>query len=132
MGGDEIMIAIGIGCRRGAAKDAVVEIVQQALSRIAVGDDATALFSVEEKRGEAGLVAAAAALQLPLTFLSRAALRDVAAHVENPSRFAEAALGLASVSEAAALAGAGRDAVLILPRIVGDGVTGAAARGGGR
>ncbi len=132
MGGDEIMIAIGIGCRRGAATAQVLDILREVLSRIGAGADDVTLFSVEDKRDEAGLAAAAAALQLPLTFLPRAVLRDVAAHVENPSRHAEAALGLASVSEAAALAGAGHGAVLILPRIVGDGVTGAAARGGGR
>jgi cobalt-precorrin 5A hydrolase len=132
MGGDKTMIAFGIGCRRGVAKHQVLEIIRQALARLDLGGEATALFSVEDKNDEAGLLAAAADLQWPLTFLPRTALQEVEAYIATPSLYAEAALGLASVSEAAALAGAGRDAVLILPRIAGDGVTCAVARGGGR
>jgi len=132
MGGDEIMIAFGIGCRRGVAKEQVLDIVRQALIRVDLRGEAMALFSVEDKNGEAGLLAAAAELQWPLTFLSRAALQEFEAYIAAPSPHAEAALGLASVSEAAALAGAGRDAVLVLPRIAGDGVTCAAALGGGQ
>ncbi|WP_297296762.1 cobalamin biosynthesis protein [uncultured Methylovirgula sp.] len=123
------MIALGIGCRRGVAKDEVLDIVREALVRVNLGGEAMALFSVEDKHSEAGLLAAAAELRLPLTFLPRAALQDVEAYIATPSPHAEAALGLASVSEAAALAGAGEGGVLILPRIAGDGVTCAAALG---
>jgi cobalt-precorrin 5A hydrolase len=132
MGGDEIMIAIGIGCRRGVGKELFVEMIQQALSQVGDANALIELFSIEDKRDETGLLAAAADLHLPLRFLSRAALQSVEASVVTPSRHAEAALGVASVSEAAALAGAGHDAVLVVPRIVGQGVTCAVARGGGR
>jgi cobalt-precorrin 5A hydrolase len=132
MGGDKIMIAFGIGCRRGVAKAQVLDIIREALVRVNLSGEAMALFSIEDKRDEAGLLAAAADLQWPLTFLPRAALQEVEAHIATPSPHAEAALGLASVSEAAALAGAGRDAVLVLPRIAGEGVTCAAALGGGQ
>ena len=126
------MIAFGLGCRRGAAKDAILEIVRRALSRTGTDDEEIALFSVEDKRDETGLIEAAADLHMPLSFLPRAALRDVETLIVTPSHHAEAVLGLASVSEAAALAGAGRGATLILPRVTGDGVTCAVARGGGR
>jgi cobalt-precorrin 5A hydrolase len=132
MGGDETMIAIGIGCRRGIAKESFVEMIQQALSRIGDAAEVIELFTIEDKHDEAGLLAAAVDLHLPIRFLSRTVLQSVEASIVTPSRKAEATLGVASVSEAAALAGAGRDAVLIMPRIVGQGVTCAAARGGGR
>jgi cobalt-precorrin 5A hydrolase len=132
MGGDEIMIAVGIGCRRGLAKESFVEIIRQALSVIEDANEVIELFSIEDKYDEAGLLAAAADLHLPIRFLSRIALQSVEASVVTPSRKAETALGVASVSEAAALAGAGRDAVLILSRIAGQGVTCAVARGEGR
>jgi cobalt-precorrin 5A hydrolase len=132
MGGDETMIAIGIGCRRGIAKESFVEMIQQALSRIGDAAEVIELFTIEDKHDEAGLLAAAVDLHLPIRFLSRTALQSVEASIVTPSRQAESALGVASVSEAAALAGAGRDAVLIMPRIAGQGVTCAVARGDGR
>jgi cobalt-precorrin 5A hydrolase len=132
MGGDEIMIAIGIGCRRGIAKESLVEMIRQALSLIGSASEVIELFTIEDKHDEAGLLAAATDLRLPIHFLPRLALQSVEGGVVTPSRHAEAALGVTSVSEAAALAGAGRDAVLIVPRIAGKGVTCAVARGGGR
>ncbi|HEY0147121.1 MAG TPA: cobalamin biosynthesis protein [Methylovirgula sp.] len=126
------MIAIGIGCRRGIAKEAFVEMIRQALSLIGDAAGVVELFTIEDKHDEAGLLAAAADLRLPIRFLSRAALQSVEASVVTPSPQAETAFGVASVSEAAALAGAGCGAVLIVPRIVGQGVTCAVARGGGR
>jgi cobalt-precorrin 5A hydrolase len=132
MGGDEIMIAIGIGCRRGAAKEAIVEIVQQVLSRLDLKDQVVELFSIEDKHDEAGLVTAAAELCLPIEFLSRAVLRHVEDGIATRSPKAEAEFGLTSVSEAAALAGAGRNAELLVPRIANHGVTCAVGRGAGR
>jgi cobalt-precorrin 5A hydrolase len=132
MGGDKAMIAIGIGCRRGARKDAIIALVREVLVGAAIANESIELFSVEDKQDETGLIEAAAHLQIPLRFLSRAALRHVEAAVVTPSRYAEAAVGVVSVSEAAALAGAGRDARLVVARMTGDGVTCAVARGGGR
>lgn len=132
MGGDEIMIAVGIGCRRGAAADAIVDIVRHALARANHNSEAIELFTIDDKRDEAGLLAAAAKLRLPLTFLPRAVLQDVEDRVVMPSRQAKAAFDVPSVSEAASLAGAGRDAVLIVARIARQDVTCAVARGDGK
>jgi cobalt-precorrin 5A hydrolase len=126
------MIAIGVGCRRGATKNSIIAAVQDTLSAIFVGDDALELFSVEDKRDELGLIDAATALGVPLEFLPRASLRRVDKAIVTPSHRAVAALGLTSISEASALVGAGRGAMLIMPRIVCQGVTCAAARGEGR
>ena len=56
-------------------------------------------------------------LDMPLTFLPREALAAQMEHVQTKSLKAERLYGLASISEAAALAGAGAGAKLILPRI---------------
>ncbi len=132
MGGDEIMIAVGIGCRRGTTADLIIEIVRHALARAGKNGEAIELFTIDDKRDEAGLLAAAAELRLPLTFLSRTALQGVEDRIVTLSRQAKAAFDVASVSEAASLAGAGRDAVLVVARIARQDVTCAVARGDGR
>lgn len=132
MGGDKAMIAIGIGCQRGAKKEAIMRLVRDVVATAGIEDERVALFSIEDKRSEAGLIEAAAALQWPLRFLPRSALRQMATAVVSPSRHAQALFGVTSVSEAAALAGAGHEASLLLPRVAGDGVTCAIARGAER
>ena len=128
------MIAIGIGCRRGASQAAITTMIERARA-LALAQrlgESVRLFSIEAKSGEAGLVGAAQAMGLPLEFLPAGALRAVEDKIATPSPQAKAALGVASVSEAAALAGAGRDARLVVKRMIGDGVACAVARGSGR
>lgn len=84
--------------------------------------DAT-LFTSEEKRAEQGMVAAATALRVPLVFLSHAVLAAAAARCRTRSARVEAMIGLPSLAEAAALAGAGRGSRLVLERISQSGVT---------
>jgi len=110
------MIAIGLGCRKNCSGGEIAALVRGALAQIeAIGD--TALFTVWDKKDEAGMVEAAALLAMPLTFLPRAALAANMADVQTRSLKAERLYSLASISEASALAGAGRGARLILPRI---------------
>jgi len=126
------MIAIGIGCRRGASQEAIRAMIEQALAQVRDLREQTHLFSIEAKSGEAGLVGAAKALNLPLEFVSHESLREAHSKIATRSPFVEARFGVGSVSEAAALAGAGQDARLLAPRIACDGVTCAVARGSGR
>jgi cobalamin biosynthesis protein CbiG len=132
MGGGQAVIAIGIGCRRGASQAAIAAMIERALAQAQSLGESVRLFSIEAKSGEAGLVGAAQAMNLPLEFLPAASLREVEDKIATPSRHAAAAFGVASVSEAAALAGAGRGARLVAPRMVGGGVAGAVAQGWGR
>ncbi len=112
------MIAIGIGCRRKCRAEDIVTLVRDALATLpGTGDVVTGLFSVADKRGEPGLAAAAAALGLPLVFLDRSMLQLVAGGARTRSRRVEEMFGLPSVAETAALAGAGRGAVLLVPRL---------------
>lgn len=126
------MIAIGIGCRRGASKAEITTAIQEALAEAQISGEPTSLFSIDAKRDEAGLTGAAAALGLPLQFFSVEALRMVEDRIATRSAQAEMRFGIASVSEAAALIGAGRDATLVKPRVAGASVTIAIARGSGR
>jgi cobalt-precorrin 5A hydrolase len=120
------MIAIGVGCRCGTSADAIETLVRQALTR-APSTGTRSLFTIEDKSSEPGLVEAAGRLGLALVFVTRAALRDQAPRIQTPSPHSEARFGVPSVAEAAALAGAGPHAALIVPRITRAGVTCAVA-----
>ena len=119
-------VAVGIGCRRGIAAGPIVALVRETLANFSVSTENAALFTVDAKRDEPGLAQAAEALGLPLNFLPRETL----AAVETPTRSerAKTLFGVSSVAEAAALVGAGKGAVLIVPRVARDNVTCALAR----
>jgi cobalt-precorrin 5A hydrolase len=115
-------IAIGVGCRLGCGPEIIETLVRQALERVPNIAPA-GLFTIDDKRGEPGLAEAARRLGLDLILLPRAALRDQAPFVQTRSRRSESQFGVPSVAEAAALAGAGRGAVLLVARIAQNGAT---------
>lgn len=120
-------LIVGLGCRRGVAEAAVLAAVQESLNQAGVSlAEVRLLASVDVKREEAGLVAAAATLGLPLRFLSSAEIRNCARPVTE-SAAARRHLDLPAVAEPAALL-AGRRTTLLLPRLVHKGVTVAIAR----
>jgi cobalt-precorrin 5A hydrolase len=116
------MIAIGVGCRKNCTGAEIAALVSQALQNIDIKGQSY-LFTVIDKQNESGLHEAARMLNLSLTFLPREALAARMDQVQTKSLKAERLYGLASISEAAALAGAGNCAKLILPRIVSAGAT---------
>jgi cobalt-precorrin 5A hydrolase len=121
------MIVAGIGCRRAVSADAIVALARDASDRIAGRLD---LLAVPEfRREEVGIAEAAAALGLPICWIAHAALKGEQGRCLTRSVRAEAEVGLASVAEAAALAAAGPDSRLILPRIASGSVTLALAEG---
>jgi len=120
-------VAVGIGCRKDCAADAIEALVRQALDQ-AADTVPSGLFTVADKKGEPGIVEAARRLALGLTYLSRDALRARAADIQTRSPHAERVLDIPSVAEAAALVGAGPGSVLIVPRIAAGGATCAVAR----
>lgn len=117
-------LAIGIGCRHGVSAVAIIRLVSMATAGLA---PAAGLFTIEDKREEAGLRAAATSLSLPLVFLSREALAAMADRIATPSSAALARFGVPSVAEAAALAAFGGRTRLIVPRRAEEGVTVAVA-----
>ena len=118
-------LAVGVGCRSGVSADAVARLVREALDR--VEGEPFGLFTAAAKQGEAAIADAAALLGLPLVHLPEAVLKGAADRAVTRSARVEALLGVPSVAETAALAGAGPAGRLALPRISAEGVTCAVA-----
>jgi cobalt-precorrin 5A hydrolase len=122
-----VSAAIGIGCRRRVAASAIIDLVREALARLASPPDRVRLFTIERKADEAGLIEAATTLgydliALPEGQLARASA-DLLARGVRPSARARDLVGIDSVAEAAALLGAGPRAALVAPRMAANGVT---------
>jgi hypothetical protein len=94
------------------------------------GEIAPFIFTIESKKDEAGLCEAALLLGTRIVFLPLDALVARRGDVFTRSLRVEALLGVGSVAEAAALAGAGAGSVLLGPRVAGARVTCAIARNG--
>jgi cobalt-precorrin 5A hydrolase len=125
-GGEAMSAAVGIGCRAGASAEAIERLVREALARAGLaGAD---LYAPSRKAGPA-LAEAAARLGLELHYCDEAALPDVAAGVVSHSPRVAALYGVGSVAEAAALAGAGAGARIVVAKFSADGVSCAVARG---
>lgn len=119
-------VAIGVGCRLDCPASAIERTVRQALGRVPNGAP-FGLFSIADKRDKSGLMEAADRLGLSLVLLPRAVLCEQSDGVETVSPASRRRFNVPSVAEAAALAGAGPGAVLLVPRIVGEGATCAVA-----
>ncbi|CAO3452832.1 cobalamin biosynthesis protein G cbiG [Azospirillum argentinense] len=113
------IIAAGIGCRAGCPGDEIAGLLSAAFAEAALDEGArraVQLAAPMRKRNEAGVAEAARRLALPLQFVDDSALRTVQDRVQTRSARVEAAVGVASVAEAAALAAAGPGSTLLLPR----------------
>jgi cobalamin biosynthesis protein CbiG len=121
MGGDEAMIVAGLGFSSGASAEEIVALVRRAEE--AAGRPADVLAAPDFKGDAAALRKAAQLLRLPLRLLDRAVLAAVQERCPTHSPVAARALGLASVAEACALAGAGENSHLLLARLTQGNVT---------
>ncbi|GAA4259110.1 cobalamin biosynthesis protein [Azospirillum formosense] len=113
------IIAAGIGCRAGCPGDEIAGLVRATVAEAALDEAArraVQLAAPMRKRNEAGVAEAARLLALPLQFVDDSALMAVQDRVQTRSARVEAAVGVASVAEAAALAAAGPGSTLLLPR----------------
>lgn len=106
-------LVAGIGCRRGATADEVLEAVDVALAAAGRARQAlSCLATIPEKAREPGIAEAAQRLGIGLAIVT-----DAADHPgPTDSRCSRATTGLGSVAESAALAGAGLGARLLAPR----------------
>jgi cobalt-precorrin 5A hydrolase len=124
------LIAIGVGCRKGCDSAVIVALVHRASAEAGEREGERRLFTSEDKRGEANLARAAAALGLELRFVARDRLLAEAVRAITRSERVERHIGLPSLAETAALAGAGPGGELVVARIASDGATCAIAYAG--
>lgn len=123
------MIAAGLGLRPGTGEASIRACLDLALARLSLSPgDLGCLATVSTRVAEPGLAALAGRLGLPLLGLPEAALAGSDAGCVTRSARVVALHGVGSVAEAAALAAAGPDAVLIVTRIALGPVTCALAR----
>ena len=79
------MIVAGVGCRKGASADDIGAVIGDALARAGVSATALGLIAAPSvKRGERGIVVAAAALGVPLVLVPRADLEAAGPARANP------------------------------------------------
>ncbi|AWJ86558.1 cobalamin biosynthesis protein (plasmid) [Azospirillum sp. TSH58] len=113
------VIAAGIGCRTGCPGDEIAGLLRAAFEEAALDEAArrtVRLAAPMRKRNEAGVAEAARRLALPLQFVDDSALAAAQDRTRTRSSRVEAAVGVASVAEAAALAAAGPGSSLLLSR----------------
>ena len=111
------VLAIGIGTERDADPAAVVEFVSTVIRAAGLADEAIALVtSVDVKMDEPAVHAVAHAYRRPARFFTPDRLETETPRLANPSDTVYAAVGCHGVAEAAALAAAGPDAHLIVPK----------------
>jgi cobalt-precorrin 5A hydrolase len=114
----EAMIVAGIGCRRGASAAAIEAVIAAALDRAGLAKHALALIAAPAvKCHEPGIAAAASALGLRLVPVAQAELERAGARAVTRSERIVALMNVPSAAEAAALAAAGMNGRLLLPRI---------------
>lgn len=117
-------IVAGIGFRHAAAAEAIVASIERALTSLDLPNARlAAIATAADRAGEAAIRAAAARFGLEPIGLTPAALRAVDAAVPTRSARIEAARGVGSLAEAAALAAAGPGGRLLLARIAQRDVT---------
>ncbi|WP_353505652.1 cobalamin biosynthesis protein [Rhizobium sp. RM] len=113
------MIVAGIGCRKGVGGDAIVAALRAAQEAFDVNADFLATAPI--KADEPGIKSAARQLGMRLLVADQVSLDAAAARVLTISEVSLTHTGSPSVSEASALAVAGKNSKLVAPRfVVGD------------
>jgi cobalt-precorrin 5A hydrolase / precorrin-3B C17-methyltransferase len=111
-------LAMGIGCERGADAAEVIALAEAALRDNGLEPKALAgIFSINLKADEAALHAAAAHFDVPLRLFDALTLEAETPRLANPSVTVFAEVGCHGVSEGAALAAAGLDGALVVPKL---------------
>lgn len=117
-------VVAGVGFRHATTSDEIANLVRRGLETAGVpAGRLSALATADDRANEIAFRAGAVALGCETIGLPPEALRAVDDRVPTRSARIEAERRVGSVAEAAALAGAGEGAVLILPRIASAGAT---------
>lgn len=111
-------IAIGVGCERNAKPVELIRLVQTTLSERGIARDSIAgVYSLDLKADEPAMQELARWLGVPFRVFDAETLEAETPRLANPSDAVFAEVGCHGVSEGAALAAAGPDATLIVPKV---------------
>jgi cobalt-precorrin 5A hydrolase/precorrin-3B C17-methyltransferase len=109
--------ALGLGCARGCDVSEMWELVQSCLEDADIAPEALAcVTSLDLKGDEPAMIETARRLGVPYRLFDAAALEAEASRLANPSDVVFAEVGCHGVSEGAALAAAGQDALLVVEK----------------
>lgn len=126
------MMVAGIGSRKGVSARDVLAAIETALEAHGLAMTAlSALATASQKQDEQAIFSAGRELALPVIVVEDAALEAASPRAISRSDLSQARAGTPSVSEASALAAAGKGAKLLGPRTVLGPVTCAIAISGG-
>jgi len=118
------VLAVGVGCNRGAAPARALALVRAALAEAGLAPAAvTVVASIDLKADEPAVQGVAEALGVPLRCYPALRLEAETPRLATPSEVVFRVVGCHGVAEAAALAAAGPRARLILPKRQGEGIT---------
>ncbi len=110
-------LALGVGCERDAAPEELIRLVEETLAENNLAREAiAAVYSIDVKMDEAAVHALGAHLGRPVRFFDAARLEEETPRLATPSDVVFREVGCHGVSEGAALAAAGPDAALIVPK----------------
>lgn len=111
------VLALGVGCDRDCPPDELAALVKETLEAEALAPGAIAgVYSIDLKMDEPAVHALAAGLGVPARFFTAAELAAQAPRLANPSDVVLKETGCPGVCEGAALAAAGPDGALIVPK----------------
>ncbi len=110
-------LVMGLGCERHAAASELIQLAEQALAESGLAPGAlAAVASIDLKADEAAIHAVASRFGVPARFFTAEELSRETPRLKNPSDVVAREVGVPGVAEAAALAGAGAEAELIVEK----------------
>jgi len=125
-------LAIGVGSERGIAAAELEALIRDTLKSHDLSPRAVAcLATLDLKEDETAMHEVAETLGVPLRFFPTESLAAETPRLKTPSAAVERAVGVAGVAEAAALAAAGTDGRLVVPKVKSARATCAIARAAG-
>jgi len=111
------VLAVGVGCERGAEPDEVMQLVRTTLTDAGLAEGAIAgIFSIDLKADEVAINSVAEALGVPARFFDAATLEAERERLVNPSDLVFREVGCHGVAEGAALAAAGPNGALLVAK----------------
>lgn len=120
-------VVVGVGARRGVSEEQVLAAVDEALAAADRSrEDVRLLATIDLKKDEAGILAAAKRLGVPVQIIGRERIRVLQDALRDPG-FVEETIGVAAVCEPAAML-AGAQTQLLAPKLARSGVTVALAQ----